>query len=713
MTWKYTARRRGPVRDAWDAPPLSDAGIGVQPAPRNALWAVLMLMVLAALALLIWLAHRYDNEQLQAKAEQAAATGAMQVERRLRSDLRTLETSALQLDSADAADAYLSEHPEFVMLQRRSVNFDLLWAVDSRLHPPLKEAWANFNVDGNSEAACAIARRTRTGAVSKSYFVPNFDGVGSEVLDLCTPVLDPASRSLIGLTVAVIPLHALLRSVSSGIEGEHFDYSFVDTDGTRVASAGFIRGRGIFKADRIVNVPGGALIIRADNARAYPPLVPDLVRGAVLALAIGLVIVVVLLVRDTRRRARVELALAEALSLRQAMEDSLVTGLHARDLDGVTRYVNPAFCAMVGVSPGELLGQPAPSPLGDRHGLADDAPATDTDATPAPPDTARSPLNAAGVRHFELELEGRSGERLPAMVYEAPLRNAAGAQVGWMSAVVDLREQRRTEALTRRQQEKLQAGARLAALGEMSSMLSHELNQPLAAIASFSGGLLNVLEAGEPIDAELAGDAAMATRHIVQQAERAGQIIRSVHDFVRRREQAREAVHVADLLAGVTPLLGLMSRQLDVPFQHDTANDALVVHCARTMIELVLINLVRNAMQATARMPAVAERRVSLQVQPLDDDRVQFAVEDTGPGLAPEAVEHLFKAFYTTNAAGLGLGLSLCRTVIEQHGGELAWSHVMRDGRVAGTRFVFSLPATRQRPPRLTEKADEQPADIR
>ena len=134
----------------------------------------------------------------------------------------------------------------------------------------------------------------------------------------------------------------------------------------------------------------------------------------------------------------------------------------------------------------------------------------------------------------------KDGSRFPVLIIEAPLINAEGVQTGWMSAFLDISEQRRVEELSRASQERLQATARLATVGEMASLLSHELNQPLAAISSYATG------SHEPAEVDgRAGRAAptssVAMRRIAEQAERAGKVIKSVHDFVRRRDKAREA----------------------------------------------------------------------------------------------------------------------------------------------------------------------------
>jgi two-component system sensor histidine kinase DctS len=223
-------------------------------------------------------------------------------------------------------------------------------------------------------------------------------------------------------------------------------------------------------------------------------------------------------------------------------------------------------------------------------------------------------------------------------------------------------------------------------MGEMASMLSHELNQPLAAISSYATGTLNLLQQGAPS----ASDVELAMRRIAEQAERAGRVIKSVHDFVRRRDQARERTEARILLDAILPLVNLQARKLGVQVQVHVAPDLPPVLCDRTMVEQVLLNLARNGMQAMDR-PDIRARLLALTVRRSADDArwLQFAVADVGPGIAPEVAEQLFTPFFTTKAEGMGLGLSLCRTVIEQHGGTLAFE----PNRPQGTVFSFSLPA--------------------
>jgi two-component system sensor histidine kinase DctS len=290
----------------------------------------------------------------------------------------------------------------------------------------------------------------------------------------------------------------------------------------------------------------------------------------------------------------------------------------------------------------------------------------------------------------------KTGERFPVMIFEAPLINGAGRHTGWMSTVLDLSAQRRAEDFSRQQQERLQAAARLATLGEMASLLSHELNQPLAAISAYATGSLNTMD--EVADARDADPQTWALLHqasqrIAEQAERAGRVIKSVHDFVRRREHAREPIAVDVLIDAVLPLVRLQARK------NGTRIDLRIepcpkVLCDRAMVEQVLLNLARNGIQAMLESGSAAAPVLVLQARAAGDGWVRLSVLDRGPGIDPEVARRLFTPFFTTRSDGMGLGLSVCRTIVEQHGGALDFENLRApDGSVVGAEFRFTLPA--------------------
>jgi two-component system sensor histidine kinase DctS len=296
------------------------------------------------------------------------------------------------------------------------------------------------------------------------------------------------------------------------------------------------------------------------------------------------------------------------------------------------------------------------------------------------------------------------GTRFPVLIMEAPLINAVGKHTGWMSAILDVSEQRRTEEQSRASQDRLQATARLAMVGEMASLLSHELNQPLAAISSYAVGSLNLLNDNAATNSPaqpssvLTEDLQLAIGRIAEQAERAGKVIKSVHDFVRRRDQEREAIAPRELLDAVMPLVSLQARKLFVTVVLEVDASVGAVLCDRTMVEQVLLNLARNGMQAMQALSPTAPRLLTLRVRPAASNAVsawvEFAVIDQGDGISPEVASQLFTPFFTTKVEGMGLGLSLCRTVIEQHGGFLGYEAAAPQG----TLFSFTLPVASIQP---------------
>lgn len=645
---------------------------------RRLLWSALAALVVALLVTLVWLAGRYEASQVQTRLERDAADAVGDIRSRLTRNLQSLQ--ALQFGDPKPATwtaeatTLLREHRELLRVEWRDSQFEILVQAGTPYRPPVFERLGRDSVQSEVTQACNAARRISGPAYSSSYFVPLTNGLGMEVMEMCLPLA--SAGVVMGYLVATYSLQDLLEELARQFTRSQ-EVSFTEGDGTRLAMRGSARrSTRLFTAQQLLDLPGTTLVLRMDSWRGAPELFPNVLTALVTAMSIALVSILLLLAKDMRRRLKAENDLADALAFRKAMEDSLVTGLRARDLEGRITYVNPAFCQMVGFTAEELLGQGVQAPPYWPPELAEEY-------------RKRQEIRLAGNvpprEGYESVFMHKDGTRFPVLIIEAPLINAQGVQTGWMSAFLDIREQRRVEELSRASQERLQATARLAMVGEMASLLSHELNQPLAAMSSYATGTLNLLHQG----AHTPADIEMAMRRIAEQAERAGKVIKSVHDFVRRRDQAREAIAPAAVLDAILPLVNLQARKLGVQVQLRLAPDLPAVLCDRTMVEQVLLNLARNGMQAMDR-PEIRRRILTLGVQraPADARWLEFSVIDVGPGIAPEVAEQLFTPFFTTKAEGMGLGLSLCRTVIEQHGGTLAFA----DHPPQGTVFTFTLP---------------------
>jgi two-component system sensor histidine kinase DctS len=686
---------------------------------RAALWGALVGLLLVAQTLLVALTLNYETS----RAQEVTDAVAVEVSAEVRRSLAALQQQLLAIslparDSAGAmtvARALLASQRELLRIEWRGADGRLREALDSPYRPPVFALFGRSGNEGETRAACDAAQRSLGPSFSRSYFVPLPGGMGLELMDVCLPLVGDDGDD--GLLVASVGLAPLLEASMGPTQARTHEVTFNEGDGTRLARAGVPRGAGVFRAERLVDLPGTTLQLRADNAAGAPRLIPNLSTALVLGLSLALFALVLLLARAVGRRARAEGALAEALSFRKAMDDALVTGLRARTLDGRISYVNPAFCEMVGYSATELLDAVEPPYWPPEH-------REEYRARQAVRQGAGGEaLNAAAREGLETQFMRKDGERFPVMVYETPLVDALGRQTGWMSAVLDLSAQRRVEELSRQQQERLQATARLATVGEMASLMSHELNQPLSAIASYASGSLNLLDApadGAPDGARATAPGALpgpapaddtrallrqALERIAEQAERAGRVIKSVHDFVRRREQLHESIGADVLVDAVLPLVRLQSRKSATRIELDLPAPAPRVMCDRTMVEQVLLNLTRNGIQAMDAATPPAARVLTLRVRQTHPRWVRFTVEDAGPGIPPDVAPKLFTPFYTTRREGMGLGLSLCRTVVEQHGGVLDFEPV----RGGGTAFHFTLPAAAAPRPGAPAAADAAP----
>ena len=664
---------------------------------RWSLWAVLIALVAALLVTLVWLAGRYEASQVQSKLERDTADALTDIRAGLTRNVQSLQALQSQHPPAavwkSEAAGLLREHREWLRIEWRDSTLATDAFVDTPFRAPPFVRLGRGNAQADVALACANARRVSGPAYSGSYFLPQLDGLGLEVMELCLPQV--TAGHLTGYMIATYSLSEILAGLVGPQLRRSQEVAFTEADGTRLAVHGSVRrGSRVFTAQQLLDLPGSTMVLRTDSWRGAPDLFPNVLTALVTAMSIALVAVLVLLGKDMRLRLRAEQDLADALAFRKAMEDSLVTGLRARDLRGHITYVNPAFCQMVGFTAEELLGHATPAPywppeLADQYHTRQQIRLTGQLAPPR--------------EGYESVFMRKDGSRFPVLIIEAPLINAHGMQTGWMSAFLDISEQRRVEELSRASQERLQATARLATVGEMASLLSHELNQPLAAISSYASGSINLLKAkaaaGVGADADRTdplADIEVAMRRIAEQAERAGKVIKSVHDFVRRRDKDREPVTPQVLLDAIMPLVSLQARKLGVRVQVKLKPGLPSVLCDRTMVEQVLLNLARNAMQAMdqAQVPdpsLVIEVRKAAPVSPSEGAKgwLEFSVTDVGPGIPEPIQERLFTPFFTTKSEGMGLGLSLCRTVVEQHGGFLGFE----PHRPQGTIFRFTLPA--------------------
>ncbi len=277
--------------------------------------------------------------------------------------------------------------------------------------------------------------------------------------------------------------------------------------------------------------------------------------------------------------------------------------------------------------------------------------------------------------------QSKDGSTFPMELNVGEMRS--GGRRYFTGFVRDLTERQKTEARLQELQSEVIHMSRLTAMGEMASTLAHELNQPLAAIANYHKGCRRMLEKRSDDDSLMLRG---ALDKAAEQAMRAGQIIRRLRDFVARGETDRRMESVRKLIeeASAIALVGAKERGVSVRYQLEPKADVVLVD--RVQIQQVLLNLIRNAVEA---MEESERRELVLSARRTADDAVVIAVSDTGSGIPEDLRTHLFQPFFTTKQHGMGVGLSISRTIIEAHGGELR----AEPNPGGGTVFRMRLPA--------------------
>ena len=267
-----------------------------------------------------------------------------------------------------------------------------------------------------------------------------------------------------------------------------------------------------------------------------------------------------------------------------------------------------------------------------------------------------------------------------------------------MVIATDITARRLAEEQSAAQTERAQTASRLITMGEMASSVAHELNQPLTAINNYCTGMISRIKANKITEEDLLG----ALEKTAKQAHRAGQIIQRIRSFVKRSEPNRNQSDIAGMVDEAVELADIELRRRNVRLTYHVARHMPTLLVDPILIEQVLVNLLKNAAESIdlAHRPT-AQRSVKLRVAPkhVDDKPViEFTVVDTGPGLPPEVMNRLYEAFYSTKADGMGIGLSLCRSIVESHQGRMKAENIYNAQEVTGCCFSFWIPITQALP---------------
>ena len=673
--------------------------------------------------------------------------------------------------------------------------------------------------NGETESTYGLVRDLRQPVYSRPLTLRNDSGTVAPTLQLQVPLDEQGKFD--GVILGEFSIDGLLRfGVPTEVSAK---YAVALLDDQGVVLAGGLppprtsAARLLPWADAapVYEVPvspvGNGLLIRAQGYRASLGVIGSGFFWLVSALSALTVWMLLGTWRHTRRRVQAQEALITETNFRRAMENSMLTGMRALDLEGRITYVNPAFCQMTGWSEDELVGRMAPFPYWpeqDREWLAERL-----------EDELKGRSTQGG---FEVRVKRKGGAIFDARMYVSPLIDPRGQQAGWMTSMTDITVSKKireelsnsyerfttvlegldaavsvaplgseellfanklyrawfgsevsghinliaqagmppvtptddamdvdglaglpTDPLTNAQSEnaeiyvpelgkwlevrsryltwvdgrlaqmviatditprrhaeeqaalqaeRAQSASRLITMGEMASSVAHELNQPLTAINNYCNGMVSRIQGNNISTEDLLG----ALEKTARQAQRAGQIIQRIRSFVKRSEPNRSMSDVATMVSNALELAEIELRRHNVRLTHYIAARLPPIQVDPILIEQVLINLMKNAAESIEQAKRPSSRRsVELRVVPKQIEEqsvIEFSILDSGQGLSAEVSTRLYEAFYSTKAEGMGIGLKLCRSIVESHQGRMRAENIYNAEEVVGCRFTFWLP---------------------
>lgn len=362
---------------------------------------------------------------------------------------------------------------------------------------------------------------------------------------------------------------------------------------------------------------------------------------------------------------------AENDALFRTLIGTAVDGIMVIDEKGTVQVYNPACEGLFGYTPDEVLGQNVkilmPEPYRGEH------------------DGYIGHYLSTGEKRIigiGREVMGRRKDGSTFPMYLSVGEGVVGGRRIFVGIVHDISQQQAHDRHIRELQQELLHVTRLTAMGQMTSALAHELNQPLTAISNYANAARRTLEAIQTPQSTLA-------REMLEKASgqiaRAGEIIRRLREFIEKRESNHSQEDISRVMSDAIALALVGAADSNIKLVVELANDMPPLFIDKIQIEQVAVNLLRNAAES---MEGSARRLLTVSTSVLDDEFVQVLVSDTGSGLSDEVMQRLFQPFVTTKEKGMGMGLSICRSIVEAHGGRI-WA-TSNDG--GGTVFRFTLP---------------------
>jgi len=628
------------------------------------------ILFVCGVALLLWMSDRADKEERRT----TLISDVLWLEQNLRFHLTRNEELLGRIDLLHTANAKGFESFARTLFGFESGLRQLIWLDaegNERLAHP---ATMDPTVVGETMEIVPSRQRFR---LAKSLGKPVYSSAYPFFTDDWQfEVHVPVSREgrIVGVLVGIYRIRDILGDSVPWWLAERYRISIIGEAGKILGTRSKVESEVTEEGYQVVfDPPGWGLALQAVPYHAPRPMASVLLSVTLVVLAVIVLWSFRALRRHVLRRQTVEEQLRQEHAFRKAMEDSLDTGMRARNLDGEIIYVNPAFCRMVGWSAAELIGRRPPMPY-----WADDY----LDETRAIHD--RVLAGEGPGEGFELKLKRRNGEVIDVLIHEAPLIDAHGQHSGWMGSMVDITERKQAGERTRQQQDRLQSTARLVAMGEMASSIAHELNQPLAAISSYCTGAVNLLRNHAP-----ATDVMPALDKAVEQARRAGQIIRRIYNLARRSENRFELLHLAESIHAALALMETEIRQTGICVTLNIVPEALV-EGDPVLLEQALFNLFRNAVESMR--DTAADQRAIVVTLACADGYALLTIADHGCGIDGSVTDKMFDPLFTTKAEGMGMGLAICRSVVENHRGRLTFEANQGEGTV----FRILLPLAPQ-----------------
>jgi two-component system sensor histidine kinase DctS len=646
---------------------MTPSGSEAKPMPARlvAIPAIAIVLVVVALGSLLWLTHRHELEAMRQELIGDVLWAEQNFRFHLHSDLGALAAFSRRIaDDELSADDFRSSAR--VLLENNPELVHVAWYGADNSPFATFPGGADVNRNAQSEDATRVAKLTGD---------PSYSGIfrtGAREWRFEVHVPFFRDSKFAGELVGTYSLDAMMQHLVPWWHAQKYRLAVLDAAGNELTSKSNVREVENDLSYQIpIDPPGHGMLLQASRYTGETSLTPNLLIAAIALLSAAMIWSLFSLSRHMRKRVAVEQQLAAAHAFRKAMEDSMITGMRARDLKGRITYVNPAFCRMTGFSADELIGQSPPHPY-----WASETFEKNQDAM------QRTLEGCAPAEGFELRFRRKNGEHFDALVHEAPLIDSSGNHTGWIGSIVDITERRRTAELDRQQREQLQFTSRLVAMGELASTLAHELNQPLSAITSYVTGMLNKLEDGNLQQSELKHALGVAA----SQAQRAGRIIRRVHEFVRRQEPRRTLCDLNRVVEDAVAFAESEAKKSKVRMELELSPDMPRIQADGVMLEQVVLNLAKNGIEAMRDVPP--ERRALTVRTEANGSEVAIVVRDRGPGISRDVAEKLFSPFFTTKEKGMGMGLNICRSIAEFHRGRIDFE----PDPAGGSIFRFSLP---------------------